>query len=58
MWTIIYMTKDENHISLIKNKLKENEVITMVRKKEEYYEVLVPSAEVGIAHNIIIEAEI
>ncbi len=58
MWTVIYMTKDENDIHLLKNKLKESDVITVVRKGEEYFEVLVPSAEVSVAHNIIIETEI
>ncbi len=58
MWTVIYMTKDESGISLIKNKLKDSDIMTMIRRREEYFEVLVPSEEVSIAHNIIIEAEI
>ena len=58
MWTVIYMTKDEIDISLIKNKLKENDIMSMIRKRDEYFEVLVPEGEVGIAHNVIIETEI
>lgn len=58
MWTVIYMTRDENDISLIKNKLKDSNIIVMVRQKDEYFEILVPSGEVAIAHNIIIETEI
>ena len=58
MWTVIYMTKDESGMSLLKNKLKDSDVMTMIRRREEYFEVLVPSAEVSIAHNIIIETEI
>lgn len=58
MWTVIYMTKDENDISLIKNKLKDIDVIVMVRQRDDYFEVLVPSSEVSAAHNVIIETEI
>ncbi|MBO5060837.1 MAG: hypothetical protein J6C82_07985 [Clostridia bacterium] len=58
MWTVIYMAKDENDVSLLKKALKDNNIISMVRKDDEYFEILVPSQEVSQAHSIIIDTEI
>ena len=58
MWTIVYMAKNHGAVVLLKKGLKENNIISMVRKHEDFYELLVPSLEVSYAHNIIIDAEI
>ncbi len=58
MWTVIYMSKDENDVSLLKQMLSDNDIIAMVRESDGYFEVLVPSQEVSPAHNIIIDTEI
>lgn len=58
MWTVIYMAKDENDVSLLRQVLEDNDIIAMIRKSDEYFELLVPSQEVSPAHNIIIDTEI
>ena len=58
MWTVIYMAKDEAGVLLLKEKLKAQGVMTMMRSGEEFIEILVPSREVDQAHNIIIDAEL
>lgn len=58
MWTVIYMAKDENYVSLLKAVLGDNKVMAMVRHVDDYFEILVPSQEVALAHNIIIDTEI
>ena len=58
MWTVIYMAKDENDVSLLKEKLGEGGIMTMVKRVEDYIEILVPSREVDQAHNIIIDTEL
>ena len=58
MWTVIYMAKDEAGVLLLKEKLKAQGVMTMMRSSEEFIEILVPSCEVDQAHNIIIDAEL
>lgn len=58
MWTVIYMSRDIDDISLIKNTLKDNNIMTMQRVRGEYTEILVPSSEVSPAHNIIIDTEL
>lgn len=57
MWTIVYMAKNHGEVELLKKGLKDNNIISMVRKHDDYYEVLVPSLEVGSAHSVIIETE-
>lgn len=52
------MAKDENDVSLLKVQLDEQGIMTMVRKVEDYIEILVPSREVDLAHNIIIDTEL
>ena len=65
MWTIVYMAADVNLINYVIAMLKENKILTKARKLEKtnaeensYYEILVPSAEVGEAQELIIEMEI
>lgn len=58
MWTVVYMTKDEGNIALLKKKIQDDGILVILRKSEEYFELLVPSCEVSLAHNIIIETEI
>lgn len=52
------MAKDENDVSLLKVQLEDQGIMTMVRKSEDYIEILVPSSEVDLAHNIIIDTEL
>lgn len=65
MWTIVYMAADFELICKVNSMLKENEILTKLRKLEKtneeehsYYEILVPDAEVFKAQEIIIEFEI
>ena len=58
MWTVIYMAKDEAGVMLLREKLDAAGIMTMVRGREEFMEILVPSREVDQAHNIIIDAEL
>lgn len=58
MWTIVYMAKNHGEVELLKKGLKDNDIISIVRKHDDFYEVLVPSLEVCSAHNIIIDTEI
>ena len=52
------MAKSHGDVALLKKGLKDNDIISIVRKHDDFYEVLVPSLEVGSAHNVIIETEI
>ena len=58
MWTVVYMTKNEEYVSSLKEKLKDNKIMVMVRKVDDFFELLVPSAEMQVAHTVIIESEI
>ncbi len=58
MWTVVYMSKDENNIALIKDKIASDDIIVMTRKCDDFFELLVPSEEMSKAHDIIIEAEL
>lgn len=58
MWTVVYMTKNEEYISSLKQKFKDNKIMVMVKKVDDFFEVLVPQAEMQAAHTIIIESEI
>ena len=58
MWTVVYMTKNEEDISSLKSKLRNNKIMIMVRKVDDFFEILVPSEEMPEAQNIIIDAEI
>lgn len=63
MWTVIYMAQDRDNVEKMRRLISENGVITKLRalKKsdESYcYEILVPSAEVCLAHSLILETEL
>ena len=57
MWTVIYMAKIEEDVNLLKARLKENNIMARVKKVDDFFEVMVPSSEVGEAHTIIIDTE-
>ncbi len=58
MWTVVYMSKDADDIAHLRSTLRGNAVISAVRKKEDFFELLVPSCEVSLAHKTIIDTEI
>lgn len=58
MWTVVYMSKNEELVSSLRKKLKDNKIMVMVRKVDDFFELLVPSAEMPDAHTVIIESEI
>lgn len=58
MWTVVYMTKNEEYISSLRQKLKDANIMVMVRKVDDFFEMLVPQAEMQEAHTVIIESEI
>ncbi|MBR4723987.1 MAG: hypothetical protein IK072_04565 [Clostridia bacterium] len=58
MWTVVYMSKDADDIARLRTALRENSVISATRKREDFFELLVPSCEVSLAHNAIIDMEI
>ena len=58
MWTVVYMSKDADDINALRKALKDIEVISFVRKSDDFFTLLVPSREVSLAHKTIIEMEI
>ena len=58
MWTVVYMSKNEGEVARLKGILKKSAVISMMRKRDDFFEILVPSAEVSLAHRSIIDVEI
>ena len=58
MWTAVYMSKDASDIENLRLALKEINVISFVKKSDEFFTLLVPSREVSLAHKTIIDMEI
>lgn len=58
MWTVVYMTKNEDEAINLTKKLEENGVISKIRKNDSFFEVLVPEAEMELAHSTIIATQI
>ena len=64
MWTVVYVTQKIQEVLKIKSTLGNNGVILRVRENSGSdngvgsFEILVPAAELSIAQNLIIEAEI
>ena len=58
MWTVVYMSKNEDDVIGLRNSLRENGIISAVRKREDFFEILVPSREVSLAHKAIIDMEL
>ena len=52
------MNKNDEYITSLKKKLNDNRIMVMVRKVDDFFELLVPSAEMQEAHTVIIESEI
>lgn len=51
------MSKNAGEVARLKGILKESAIISMLRKQDDFFEILVPSAEVSLAHKSIIDAE-
>lgn len=58
MWTVVYMAKDEENVNLLLKMLKDNNIMTRVKKVDDFFEVQVPAEEISEAHSIIIDMEI
>ena len=65
MWTVVYVSQKSEEIFKIKFMLDDNEIITRVRENQANendsdvcYEIMVPAAELYVAQNLIISAEI
>jgi hypothetical protein len=64
MWTVVYVTQKVQEVIKIKTALGNNGVILRVRENSGSdsgvgsFEILVPAAELSIAQNLIIDAEI
>jgi len=58
MWTVVYMTKNEEEAKSIVFGLKQNSIISKIRRNDLFIEVLVPDAELNSAHKIIIESNL
>lgn len=61
MWTVVYMTQNEESANTVGNILSEKKLLYKIRSvgekydKDSCFEVLVPETEINEAHNIIIE---
>ncbi len=58
MWTVVYMAKSEEDVKLLAEKLKNNNIMTRIKKVDDFFELLVPTEEMSETHNIIIDTEI
>ena len=58
MWTVVYMAKSEEDVKLLTKKLKDSNIMTRIKKVDDFFELQVPSEEISEAHNIIIDSEI
>ena len=64
MWTVVYVAQKAQEVSKIKLILDENKIISRVRRGNELadeegtcYEIMVPSAELSQAQDLILEFE-
>lgn len=62
MWTVVYMAQSKDIAVKLQELLTEEGILVKLRpisknheNNDNYYEVLVPEAEVEEAHNVIIE---
>ena len=62
MWTSVYMTQNIETARSIRNKIEDKKIIVMMRfirqedrPGEDYFELLVPNAELNEALSIIVE---
>lgn len=58
MWTVVYMAKSEEDVKLLAEKLKDNNIMSRIKKVDDFFEMLVPAEEISEAQNIIIDIEI
>ena len=58
MWTSIYITKNKDDLDTLHRLLRDSGIISCTKKGEEYFELYVPSAEMGAAQDIILDTEI
>lgn len=62
MWIVVYMARSRELAENLKALLQDGEVLVKIKPvikssdAQSCYEVLVPESEVGIAHDIIIDA--
>ena len=61
MWTTVYMTQSINNARIMRKKIEDSEILVMLHSiksedsaGEEYFELLVPGAELKDALDIII----
>ncbi len=62
MWTVVYMAQSKDIAAKLQDLLSKEGILVKVRPisknhegSDDYYEVLVPEAEVEEAHSVIIE---
>ena len=59
MWTVVYISQNEDVAKEIKQLLENSQILVMMRsvgedEEQKSFEILVPETEVEQAHNIII----
>ena len=60
MWTVVYISQNEDVAKEIKQLLEDSQILVMMRSvgeedgEQKSFEILVPETEVEQAHNIII----
>ncbi|MCR4434624.1 MAG: hypothetical protein QHH06_00120 [Clostridiales bacterium] len=62
MWTVVYMAQSKDIATKLQDLLSQDGILVKIRpisknheNNDNYYEVLVPEAEVEEAHSVIIE---
>ncbi|MFA6308709.1 MAG: hypothetical protein WC677_03045 [Clostridia bacterium] len=62
MWTVVYMAQNEEMVLVLKDLLANEGILVKIRpisknveNNDNYFEILVPEAEVEEAHSVIIE---
>ena len=65
MWTVVYVAQKPQEIFRIKDILDNNEIISRIREDKDSneesgmcFEIMVPSAELSQAQNLILSSEI
>lgn len=63
MWTVVYLAQSKESATRLKELLANEGILVKLRplsknpeNQDNYYEVLVPEAEIEEAHNVIIES--
>lgn len=61
MWTVVYMTQNENHANKLMEILHSESILAKIRNAGEdsgCFEVLVPQTELNAAQNLIFENDL